>query len=106
MISLATGIDYVDLNFLGYPNIIATAVLHGPGGVALIDPGPSTSLTTLRSTLERSGIGKAVVRHILLTHLHHQHSGCNRTLVKEHPTIDVFVHWRGEIQLADHNQLL
>ena len=49
MISLATGIDYVDLNFLGYPNIIATAVLHGPGGVALIDPGPSTSLTTLRS---------------------------------------------------------
>ena len=50
MISLATGIDYVDLNFLGYPNIIATAVLHGPGGVALIDPGPSTSLTTLRSS--------------------------------------------------------
>ena len=52
MIGLASGIDYVDLNFLGYPNIIATAVLHGPGGVALIDPGPSTSLPT-SSTLER-----------------------------------------------------
>ena len=53
--------------FLGYPNIIATAVLQGPGGVALIDPGPSTSLTTLRSTLERSGIRIADVRQILLT---------------------------------------
>ena len=95
MISLATGIDYVDLNFLGYPNIIATAVLHGPGGVALIDPGPSTSLTTLRSTLERSGIRIADVRQILLTHIHLDHAGCTGTLVKENPSIDVFVHSSG-----------
>ena len=106
MISLATGIDYVDLNFLGYPNIIATAVLHGPGGVALIDPGPSTSLTTLRSTLERSGIGMADVRQILLTHIHLDHAGCTGTLVKENPSIDVFVHERGATHLADPTKLL
>ena len=106
MISLATGIDYVDLNFLGYPNIIATAVLHGPGGVALIDPGPSTSLTTLRSTLERSGIGMADVRQILLTHIHLDHAGCTGTLVKENPSIDVFVHERGAMHLADPTKLL
>ena len=106
MISLATGIDYVDLNFLGYPNIIATAVLHGPGGVALIDPGPSTSLTTLRSTLERSGIGMADVRQILLTHIHLDHAGCTGTLVKENPSIDVFVHGSGAIHLADPTKLL
>ena len=41
---LARGMDYVDLNFLGQPGIIATAVLSSPGGVALVDPGPSTSL--------------------------------------------------------------
>jgi hypothetical protein len=35
---LASGLSYVDLNFLGVPRIIATVVLHGPGGVALIDP--------------------------------------------------------------------
>ena len=106
MISLATGIDYVDLNFLGYPNIIATAVLHGPGGVALIDPGPSTCLTTLRSTLERSGIGMADVRQILLTHIHLDHAGCTGTLVKENPSIDVFVHWSGATHLADPTKLL
>ena len=106
MNSLATGVDYVDLNFLGHPNIIATAVLHGRGGVALIDPGPSTSLPTLRSTLERSGIQMTDVRQILLTHIHLDHAGCTGTLVKENPSIDVFVHERGATHLADPSKLL
>ena len=106
MNSLASGVDYVDLNFLGYPNIIATAVLHGRGGVALIDPGPSTSLPTLRATLERSGITVADVRQVLLTHIHLDHAGCTGTLVKENPAIDVFVHARGATHLADPTKLL
>jgi len=43
MLTLAAGLDYVDLNFLGVPEIIATAVLHHASGVAVIDPGPSTT---------------------------------------------------------------
>ena len=42
--ALAPGIDYVDLNFLGRPGIIATAVFQSASGVALVDPGPSTTL--------------------------------------------------------------
>jgi glyoxylase-like metal-dependent hydrolase (beta-lactamase superfamily II) len=106
MISLASGIDYVDLNFLGYPNIIATAVLHGPGGVALVDPGPSTSLPTLRGELERSGIRMADVNQILLTHIHLDHAGVTGTLVKENPSLEVFVHERGATHLADPAKLL
>jgi len=44
MITLASGLSYVDLDFLGVPRIIATVVMHGPGGVALVDPGPSSAL--------------------------------------------------------------
>jgi glyoxylase-like metal-dependent hydrolase (beta-lactamase superfamily II) len=106
MISLASGIGYVDLNFLGHPDIIATAVLHGPGGVALIDPGPSTSLQTLRSALERGGIRMADVRQVLLTHIHLDHAGCTGTLVKENPSIEVLVHERGATHLADPAKLL
>jgi glyoxylase-like metal-dependent hydrolase (beta-lactamase superfamily II) len=106
MTTLASGIDYVDLNFLGFPNIIATAVLRGPGGVALIDPGPSTSLATLRSLLERSGIRIADVRQILLTHIHLDHAGCTGSLVKENPAIEVFVHERGAPHLAEPAKLL
>ena len=44
---LASGLDYVDLKFLGRPEIIATAILHGSPGVALIDPGPATTVPEL-----------------------------------------------------------
>jgi glyoxylase-like metal-dependent hydrolase (beta-lactamase superfamily II) len=106
MTTLASGIDYVDLNFLGFPNIIATAVLHGAGGVALIDPGPSTSLPTLRSALERSGVRISDLRQILLTHIHLDHAGSTGSLVKENPAIEVFVHERGAPHLADPAKLL
>ena len=106
MISLAPGIDYLDLNFLGHPGIIATAVLQGPGGVALVDPGPSTSLATLRAVLERSGMRIADIRQILLTHIHLDHAGGTGTLVKENPAIEVFVHERGATHLADPAKLL
>ena len=57
MIPLASGLSYVDLNFLGVPRIIATVVLHGPGGVALIDPGPSSTLPALRNCKKPSREG-------------------------------------------------
>ena len=52
---LAGGMDYVDLNFLGRPGIIATAVLKSAGGVALVDPGPSTTLDGLLKALAHRG---------------------------------------------------
>ena len=58
MTALAAGMDYVDLCFLGKPGIIATAILQGSSGVALIDPGPSTTLATLTSDLAAKGIAK------------------------------------------------
>ena len=51
MIQLAKGLSYFDLDFMQLPRIIATVVVHGPGGVALIDPGPASTLPRLRSTL-------------------------------------------------------
>ena len=52
MIALASGISYFDLKFRTVPRVIATAVLHGPGGVALIDPGPTSTLP-VRKTFRR-----------------------------------------------------
>ena len=48
---LGTGLDYFDLNFLGEPGIIATGLLSGRDGVAIVDPGPSTCLATLKKHL-------------------------------------------------------
>jgi glyoxylase-like metal-dependent hydrolase (beta-lactamase superfamily II) len=106
MHTLAAGIDYLDLNFLGYPDVIATAVLHGPSGVALVDPGPSTTIETLRRTLESKGIRIADVRQILLTHIHLDHAGVTGSLIKENPALEVFVHERGAPHVIDPSKLM
>jgi glyoxylase-like metal-dependent hydrolase (beta-lactamase superfamily II) len=106
MSTLASGLDYVDLNFLGNPEIIATAVLQGAAGVALIDPGPSTTLENLRAALQRKGIVIADVRQLLLTHIHLDHAGVTGTLVRENPAIEVFVHERGAPHMIAPSRLL
>ena len=106
MITLAAGLDYVDLDFLGVPEIIATVVLHGASGVTLIDPGPATTLDHLRLSLHRKSMAIADVRQVLLTHIHLDHAGATGALLRENPAIDVFVHERGAPHMIDPSKLL
>ncbi len=106
MITLAAGLSYVDLQFLGVKDIIATVVLHGPGGVALVDPGPSSTLPALRSALGSAGIQIADVRTILLTHIHLDHAGATGTLVAENPALRVYVHEVGAPHMVDPAKLI
>ncbi len=104
--TLGRGLDYIDLHFLGTPEVIATAVLDGRDGVALIDPGPASTLATLRSALASRGFAMTDVRAILLTHIHLDHAGSTGTLAAECPGAVVYVHERGARHLADPGKLL
>jgi glyoxylase-like metal-dependent hydrolase (beta-lactamase superfamily II) len=106
MPSLASGLDYIDLQFLGRPQIIATAILHGAAGVALIDPGPATTLGTLTAELAAKGVRFDDVRQILLTHIHLDHAGATGAIVSQHPHVEVFVHARGAPHMVDPSRLL
>ncbi|HUL74712.1 MAG TPA: MBL fold metallo-hydrolase [Vicinamibacterales bacterium] len=106
MTALATGLDFVDLDFLDKPGIIATGILHGSPGVALVDPGPSTTLPTLRKKLVGKGMALADVRAILLTHIHLDHAGATGTMLDECPGATVYVHARGAPHLSDPTGLL
>ncbi len=106
MPALASGLDYADLHFLGRPELIATGILHGTAGVALVDPGPSTALSHLETELERKGIRFADVGALLLTHIHLDHAGATGPILKRHPHIDVFVHARGAPHMIDPSKLL
>jgi glyoxylase-like metal-dependent hydrolase (beta-lactamase superfamily II) len=105
-VPLAPGLAYVDLEFQGRPNAIATAVLSAPGGVALVDPGPTTCLETLELGLNGRGLGLGEVTDILLTHIHLDHAGATGTIVRRHPDIRVHVHERGARHLIDPGKLL
>lgn len=106
MITLASGLSYLDLDFYGVPGVIATVVLHGPGGAALIDPGPSSTLPALRAQLGGAGIAIADVRAILLTHIHLDHAGATGTLVRENPALRVYVHEKGAPHMVDPAKLI
>lgn len=106
MHSLAAGLSYLDLEFLQIPRVIATGVLHAGAGVALVDPGPSSTLPTLQRRLAEAGIGLADITAILLTHIHLDHAGVTGSLLKAYPGIRVYVHDAGAPHIVDPSKLL
>src|SRR5262245_45563512 len=106
MNTLASGLSYLDLQFQGRPRVIATGVISGPGGGALVHPGPSSSLPALKAELAAAGIAMRDVTSLLVTHIHLDHSGGAGTILQEHPAIKVYVHEVGAPHLADPAKLL
>jgi len=104
--TLSHGLSWIDLEFLGRSDVIAAAVVHGPGGAALVDPGPTSCLRTLEQELQGQGIGWDDVRHLMLTHIHLDHAGAAGTIVRAHPHITVLVHERGAKHMIDPQRLL
>jgi glyoxylase-like metal-dependent hydrolase (beta-lactamase superfamily II) len=106
MTTLAAGLSYVDLEFQGQTGVLATGVLHGAEGVALVDPGPSTTLPVLRRALAARGFAPGDVRAIFLTHIHLDHAGATGSLCDECPDARVYVHARGAPHVIDPSKLL
>lgn len=87
--------DFIDLNFRGSDRVIGTAVLMGPDGVTLVDPGPTSCLPALEAGLRQRGLTLRDVRSLLITHIHLDHAGAVGTIVKRVPSIEVHVRtWR------------
>ena len=103
---LATGVDYADLDFLGRPGIIATGFIHGADGVAIVDPGPATCLTTLEAALKGRGFGWSDVRAVLLTHIHLDHAGGSGHVLQAAKSARLYVHENGARHMADPAKLL
>ncbi len=103
---LSAGVSFVDLRFQQLPGIIATGVLHGHSGVALIDPGPSSTLGTLRQELSSAGISVRDITAVLLTHIHLDHAGATGSLVRENPRLRVYVHANGAPHMIDPSRLI
>jgi len=104
--TLSHGLSWIDLRFRGRAKVIATGLVQGPAGVALIDPGPTSCLAALEDGLQRHGVRWPDVRHILLTHIHLDHAGATGTIVRAHPHVQVLVHERGAPHMADPTRLL
>ena len=100
-----TDVHALDLRFLDADRVIACGVVAVEGGVALVDPGPSTTLPALEAGLGAVGHDLGDVRALLLTHIHLDHAGAAGTLVRR-LGVPVWVHEVGARHLARPEKLI
>jgi glyoxylase-like metal-dependent hydrolase (beta-lactamase superfamily II) len=96
----------IDLCWAGHPRSIASALLRSDESAVLIDPGPASTLYTLRQQLAEHGVSVSDLTAVLLTHIHLDHAGASGALVRENPNLKVYVHARGVPHLLDPSKLL
>ncbi len=96
----------LDVNWCNRPKSIAAALLESEDHRALIDPGPESTLQTLREQLSKHGLAISDLNAILLTHIHLDHAGASGTLVRENPNLKVYVHANGARHMADPSKLI
>ena len=99
-------ITTLDDHWMGRPRSIATALLESDGHRAIVDPGPGSTLDTLRKELGAHGVSVNDLDAILLTHIHLDHAGSSGALVKENPRLAVYVHKLGAPHMMDPTKLL
>lgn len=97
--------EIIDLNFQGQPAIIASYVLRGPRGVALIETGPASTYAALKAGLAGLRIELGQITDILVTHIHLDHAGAAGWLARD-TGATVHVHHVGAPHLADPAKLL
>lgn len=103
---VATNTFRIDVEHLGNARVIASCLLEGPGGPALVDPGPASTLSTLERKLKQHGLQIADLHALLLTHIHLDHAGATGSLVRMNPRLRVFVHERGAVHMVQPAKLL
>ena len=103
---MTTTITLLDTNWTGRPRSIAAALLESDHHCALIDPGPESTLPTLREQLRSIDLSVADLDAVLLTHVHLDHAGATGSLVRENPQLVVYVHKNGAPHMIDPSKLL
>src|SRR5262249_61893782 len=99
-------ITTLDLNWRGESRCIATALLRSDNFAALVDPGPGSTLETVRKLLAAQQLRVADLQAIFLTHIHLDHAAATGALVRENPALQVYVHSRGAPHMSDPSKLL
>lgn len=99
-------IQTLDDMWMGRPRSISTALMESDGHRAIVDPGPGSTLKTLREQLQAHSLSVSDLDAILLTHIHLDHAGSTGALVRENPRLVVYVHTRGAPHMIDPTKLL
>jgi glyoxylase-like metal-dependent hydrolase (beta-lactamase superfamily II) len=98
-------LNTLDLHFLGEDRAIAAYLVETDDGIALFDCGPASTVERLVEAIGEHGLALTDVRHLLLSHIHLDHSGAAGDLVRAHPGLTVWVSEIGAPHLVDPSRL-
>lgn len=98
---LATGTWQISLPFLGEEGIVGSYLITGDNELAIVDPGPGSTLEALLEAIRSAGFQPQDVTHILATHVHLDHAGVVGSLIRYTPNAKVYVHSKGAPHLLD-----
>jgi glyoxylase-like metal-dependent hydrolase (beta-lactamase superfamily II) len=97
-------IHTLDLEFRGLTGAIAVYLIPHPGGAALVECGPGSTLPALEKGLAKFGFSFADITDVLLTHIHLDHAGAAGFLARQGAR--VHVHRVGAPHLISPEKLL
>lgn len=102
---IAPGLTAIDTFYAGRERCTA-AYLLAADEPAIVETGPTTSAGPVVAGLERLGIGRNDLAHIVVTHIHLDHAGGVGRLAAVFPNATIWVHERGAPHLADPRKLV
>lgn len=100
------GIRAIDLGFQGLPEVIAAYLVEDAGERALIEIGPTSSLSHLLAGLQEMGVPPESIDRVLLTHIHLDHAGASGTFLRLFPRAYLYVHEVGAPHMVDPDRLI
>lgn len=106
VIQLNPGLWQISLPFQNEEEIVGSYLLAGKGELAIIDPGPGSTLESLLEGIQQAGFDPQDVTHILLTHVHLDHAGVAGSLARRISKAQVLVHTQGKPHLLDTSKLI
>ena len=107
ILSVDDHISAIDHDLLGAPGIGVTYVVRGdPEQIALIETGTSLTAPTTLAGLDRLGIPREAVWHIICTHIHIDHAGGAGPLAEALPNAAVYINSATAEHLVDPSRLL
>ena len=101
----APGVYRIDHGWMG-PGFIASYLLTGGEGAALVEAGPASTRDALADGMREAGVEPEALRDVLLTHVHLDHAAGAGMLARVAPRARIHVHPRGAAHLADPSRLL
>ena len=94
----------LDHAYLGTSHAIASFLVVGETGLALVETGPTSSTQTVYEAVKILGFDPDAIKHVLVTHIHLDHAGGAGWWARK--GAQIYVHPRGARHLIDPSRLM